>query len=264
MSDRAQSRYKQFEISDLTCTWTCQHDHHQHNNQISTNFYSSFQIYIQLCKQCSENPRRESLRRGYLTHIASLLPSLQTLFSSSPLLSPPKSWSSKPRSRRWELLAICLAFFPPSDNFFPYLLSFIQKVNRASTCLYVYHPSSSSLTLTFHPLFQFCLPPRSTEIQRWTSLREGAGRSMCRWDWSSPLETIAFRERLSEWEWDWSSPLEVIVLFPDLSLRGHLQQAAGADRDRWAARSQETDPWGHRPVKTTDLSAKHVWRHSSG
>jgi len=49
------------------------------------------EIYIQLCKQCSENPRRESLRRG------------------------------------WELLAICLAFFPPSDNFFPYLLSFIQK-----------------------------------------------------------------------------------------------------------------------------------------
>ena len=92
MSDRAQSRYKQFEISDLTCTWTCQHDHHQHNNQISTNFYSSFQIYIQLCKQCSENPRRESLRRGYLTHIASL-PSLQTLFSSSPVLSPPKPWS---------------------------------------------------------------------------------------------------------------------------------------------------------------------------
>jgi len=49
------------------------------------------EIYIQLCKQCSENPRRESLRRG------------------------------------WELLAICLAFFPPSDTFFPYLLSFIQK-----------------------------------------------------------------------------------------------------------------------------------------
>merc|ERR1719187_3181439 len=49
------------------------------------------EIYIQLCKQCSENPRRESLRRG------------------------------------WELLAICLAFFPPSDTFFPFLLSFIQK-----------------------------------------------------------------------------------------------------------------------------------------
>jgi len=49
------------------------------------------EIYIQLCKQCSENPRRESLRRG------------------------------------WELLAICLAFFPPSDTFFTYLLSFIQK-----------------------------------------------------------------------------------------------------------------------------------------
>ena len=29
----------------------------------------------------------------------------------------------------WELLAICLAFFPPSDTFFPYLLSFIQKVS---------------------------------------------------------------------------------------------------------------------------------------
>ena len=64
MSDRAQNRYKQFEISNLTGTWTCQHGHHQHNNQISTNLYSLFQIYIQLCKQCSENPRRESLRRG--------------------------------------------------------------------------------------------------------------------------------------------------------------------------------------------------------
>ena len=30
----------------------------------------------------------------------------------------------------WELLAICLAFFPPSDTFFPYLLSFIQKVSE--------------------------------------------------------------------------------------------------------------------------------------
>ena len=53
--------------------------------------FSFLQIYIQLCKQCSENPRPESLRRG------------------------------------WELLAICLAFFPPSDTFFPYLLSYIQK-----------------------------------------------------------------------------------------------------------------------------------------
>eukprot|EP00090_Calanus_glacialis_P003765 TRINITY_DN12798_c0_g1_i1.p1 TRINITY_DN12798_c0_g1~~TRINITY_DN12798_c0_g1_i1.p1 ORF type:complete len:1185 (-),score=141.46 TRINITY_DN12798_c0_g1_i1:1321-4875(-) len=49
------------------------------------------EIYIQLCKQISDNPRRESLRRG------------------------------------WELLAICLAFFPPSETFFPYLLGFIQK-----------------------------------------------------------------------------------------------------------------------------------------
>lgn len=49
------------------------------------------EIYIQLCKQTSDNPRRESLRRG------------------------------------WELLAICLAFFPPSPLFEPYLLSCIQK-----------------------------------------------------------------------------------------------------------------------------------------
>ena len=41
--------------------------------------------------QVSDNPRRESLRRG------------------------------------WELLAICLGFFPPSDTFQPYLLGFIQK-----------------------------------------------------------------------------------------------------------------------------------------
>ena len=66
------------------------------------------EIYIQLCKQVpkltslglvtmtrtvqvSDNPRRESLRRG------------------------------------WELLAICLGFFPPSATFQPYLLGFIQK-----------------------------------------------------------------------------------------------------------------------------------------
>merc|ERR1719193_1104349 len=49
------------------------------------------EIYIQLCKQTSENPRRESLRRG------------------------------------WELIAISLAFFPPSETFFTYLLGFIQK-----------------------------------------------------------------------------------------------------------------------------------------
>ena len=44
--------------------------------------------------QVSDNPRRESLRRG------------------------------------WELLAICLAFFPPSETFQPYLLGFIQKHNN--------------------------------------------------------------------------------------------------------------------------------------
>ena len=65
------------------------------------------EIYNQLCKQVeceisslglakhyiqvSDNPRRESLRRG------------------------------------WELLAICLGFFPPSPTFQPYLLGFIQK-----------------------------------------------------------------------------------------------------------------------------------------
>jgi len=52
------------------------------------------EIYIQLCKQVSDNPRRESLRRG------------------------------------WELLAICLGFFPPSETFQPYLLGFIQKHNN--------------------------------------------------------------------------------------------------------------------------------------
>ena len=44
--------------------------------------------------QVSDNPRRESLRRG------------------------------------WELLAICLGFFPPSETFQPYLQGFIQKHNN--------------------------------------------------------------------------------------------------------------------------------------
>lgn len=49
------------------------------------------EIYIQLCKQTTENPRKESLRRG------------------------------------WELMAMCLAFFPSSAGFQPYLLGFIQR-----------------------------------------------------------------------------------------------------------------------------------------
>ncbi|CAG2068581.1 unnamed protein product, partial [Timema podura] len=49
------------------------------------------ELYIQICRQTTENPRRESLRRG------------------------------------WELLAICLAFFSPSPKFQPYLDSYMNR-----------------------------------------------------------------------------------------------------------------------------------------
>ena len=49
------------------------------------------EIYVQLCKQTTENLSRESLRRG------------------------------------WELLAICLSFFPPSKTFGPALQSYIFR-----------------------------------------------------------------------------------------------------------------------------------------
>ncbi|XP_054274187.1 rho GTPase-activating protein 39-like isoform X2 [Macrosteles quadrilineatus] len=49
------------------------------------------ELYIQICRQTTENPRRESLRRG------------------------------------WELLAICLSFFPPSPKFQTYLDSYMNR-----------------------------------------------------------------------------------------------------------------------------------------
>ena len=50
----------------------------------------------------------------------------------------------------------------------------------------------------------------------------------------------------------------------DLPLRRDLQQAAGEDRGGRAARAQETLARGHRPVKTTDLSAFHVRGNPAG
>lgn len=49
------------------------------------------ELYIQICRQTTENPRRESLRRG------------------------------------WELMAICLAFFPPSPKFQSYLDGYMNR-----------------------------------------------------------------------------------------------------------------------------------------
>ncbi|XP_043206296.1 rho GTPase-activating protein 39-like isoform X2 [Amphibalanus amphitrite] len=49
------------------------------------------EIYVQVCRQTTENPRRDSLRRG------------------------------------WELLAICLQFFPPSDKFASFLEGYIAR-----------------------------------------------------------------------------------------------------------------------------------------
>ena len=49
------------------------------------------EIFVQLCKQTTDNPKKDSLRRG------------------------------------WELMAICLAFFPPSATFGPFLQGYISK-----------------------------------------------------------------------------------------------------------------------------------------
>ncbi|XP_055329240.1 rho GTPase-activating protein 39-like [Paramacrobiotus metropolitanus] len=49
------------------------------------------ELFIQICKQTTENHKSESLRRG------------------------------------WELMAICLAFFPPSTSFFAYLRTYISR-----------------------------------------------------------------------------------------------------------------------------------------
>jgi Rho GTPase-activating protein 39 len=54
------------------------------------------ELYVQLCRQTTENPKRESLIRG------------------------------------WELMAICLAFIPPSPTFQPALLGYMNRHRDAS------------------------------------------------------------------------------------------------------------------------------------
>ncbi|KAB7507875.1 Rho GTPase-activating protein 39 [Armadillidium nasatum] len=49
------------------------------------------ELYVQICRQTTENRKGDSLRRG------------------------------------WELMAICLEFFPPSEKFIPYLAGYITK-----------------------------------------------------------------------------------------------------------------------------------------
>ncbi|XP_031777201.1 uncharacterized protein LOC100119219 isoform X2 [Nasonia vitripennis] len=49
------------------------------------------ELYVQICRQTTENPRKESLRRG------------------------------------WELMAVCLAFIPPSATFEPYLEGYMNR-----------------------------------------------------------------------------------------------------------------------------------------
>ena len=50
----------------------------------------------------------------------------------------------------------------------------------------------------------------------------------------------------------------------DFSLRGHLQQAAGADGAGRPALPPQTLAGGHRPVAAADLPAQHVGRHPAG
>ncbi|XP_055934891.1 uncharacterized protein LOC129964195 [Argiope bruennichi] len=54
------------------------------------------ELYIQICRQTTENPKRESLVLG------------------------------------WELMAVCLSFFPPSIKFQPYLEGYIKKHQSSS------------------------------------------------------------------------------------------------------------------------------------
>ncbi|GIY64508.1 rho GTPase-activating protein 39 [Caerostris extrusa] len=54
------------------------------------------ELYIQICRQTTENPKRESLVLG------------------------------------WELMAVCLTFFPPSIKFQPYLEGYIKKHQSSS------------------------------------------------------------------------------------------------------------------------------------
>ncbi|KAK4306479.1 hypothetical protein Pmani_021704 [Petrolisthes manimaculis] len=56
------------------------------------------ELFVQICRQTTDNHKRDSLRRG------------------------------------WELLAICLAFFPPSDKFGPYLMGYITRHSDPAYC----------------------------------------------------------------------------------------------------------------------------------
>lgn len=65
-------------------------------NQCVMNSTLRDELYVQLCRQTTENPKRESLIRG------------------------------------WELMAICLAFMPPSPTFQPALLGYMNRHRDAS------------------------------------------------------------------------------------------------------------------------------------
>lgn len=65
-------------------------------NQCVANPWLRDELYLQLCRQTTENPKRESLIRG------------------------------------WELLAICLAFVPPSPTFQPALLGYMNRHRDSS------------------------------------------------------------------------------------------------------------------------------------
>lgn len=65
-------------------------------NQCVLNSWLRDELYLQLCRQTTENPKRESLIRG------------------------------------WELLAVCLQFVPPSPTFQPALLGYMNRHRDAS------------------------------------------------------------------------------------------------------------------------------------
>ena len=79
------------------------------------------ELYIQLCKQTSDNKKADSLTKGTLSDS-----DVRKVARPGPA-NRIESIHFLPSVSGWELLAICLCFFPPSPKFQPYLDGYIYK-----------------------------------------------------------------------------------------------------------------------------------------